>query len=204
MEKFYFVTGIGTGVGKTIVSAVLVEALKADYWKPVQSGSIEGTDTAFVRSLISNTVSKFHSESYLLREPLSPHAAAAKENIDIHIDKIVKPKTKNSLIIEGAGGLMVPLNMHGNLMIDLIAVLGFEVILVSKNYLGSINHTLLSLELLKQRGIHVKGIVFSGEPNLESESIIRKISCEKILFHVPQMETVNKASIQKIAATIKL
>ncbi|HNW99620.1 MAG TPA: dethiobiotin synthase [Bacteroidales bacterium] len=199
--KKYFVTGIGTGVGKTVVSAILVEALKADYWKPIQCGELENSDSDIVRNLISNSQTKIHPETYRLKTPASPHYAAEVEKIKIDIEKIIIPETKNDLIIEGAGGLMVPLN-DDFLMIDLIKQLNAEVILVSQNYLGSINHTLLSLEALKSRNIPVKGIVFNSEPNHSSEKYIlenSKIPCVLNLF---QQKKVDKALVVKYATKI--
>lgn len=186
--KRFFVTGIGTDVGKTIASAVLVEALKADYWKPVQAGSLEFSDTLKVKSLISNTSSFFHEERYRLNAPMSPHAAAKLENIKINLSDFILPETNNHLIIEGAGGLMVPLNDEGDLIVDLIPHLNAEVIVISHIYLGSINHTLMTLEILKQRNIRVAGLIFNGEKNQETESIIEKISGVKILGRIPQCE----------------
>ncbi|MGZ5304921.1 MAG: dethiobiotin synthase, partial [Bacteroidia bacterium] len=172
MSKLIFVTGIGTGIGKTIVSAILTEALKADYWKPIQTGNIGDSDSETVGNLISNTDSVIHKEAYSLKKPASPHAAATDENITIVEENIILPESQNKiLIIEGAGGLMVPLN-DSFLMIDLIQKLKAEVVLVSANYLGSINHTLLSAEALKQRNIPVKGIVFNGEVYHEGEDFI--------------------------------
>ncbi|MFH0867509.1 MAG: dethiobiotin synthase, partial [Bacteroidota bacterium] len=133
--KNYFVTGIGTDVGKTIVSAILCEALQADYWKPVQCGSLDHTDSDVVRNLLSNNKSNIHPEIYRLKTAASPYHAATLENVYIDPGKIILPKTNNDLIIEGAGGLMVPLN-DNYLMIDLIKKLNAEVILVSQNYLG--------------------------------------------------------------------
>ena len=156
-----FITGIGTEIGKTIVSAALVEKLKADYWKPVQSGDLNNSDTNKVRNLITNKTSNFHPETYALTQPFSPHKSAAIDGISIDKNKFSIPVTGNKLIIEGAGGLMVPLNTNF-LIIDLIKQLNVEVILVSRNYLGSINHTLLSVDALKQRNIPVKGIIFNG------------------------------------------
>src|SRR5471030_1625333 len=103
-----FITGIGTGIGKTIVSAILVEKLKADYWKPVQAGDLDNSDTLLVKSLVSNSASKFYPEAYRLTQPFSPHKAAELDGIEIDQATIVAPKTDNQLIIEGAGGLMVP------------------------------------------------------------------------------------------------
>jgi len=148
--KGYFITGIGTGVGKTVVSAVLVKALKAEYWKPVQCGELDFTDSHQIETIASNPNLIIHSETYRLKEPMSPHAAAKMEGVTIEIDSIVAPSTENTLIIEGAGGLLVPLN-DNDLMVDLIQQLGFPVILVVRNYLGSINHSLLSIELLSQQ-----------------------------------------------------
>jgi len=192
-----FITGIGTGVGKTIVSAILVEKLKADYWKPVQSGELDNSDTMLVRSLISNEQSLFHEEAYRLSQPLSPHQSAALDRIRIDLDKIILPNTENQLIIEGAGGLMVPLN-DKDLMIDLIKKLDAEVVLVSKNYLGSINHTLLSAEILKTRNIPISRLIFCGENNQSSEEVIFKQTGIPII-HIPFFNKLNKASIKEFS-----
>lgn len=195
MNKTYFVTGIGTEIGKTISSAVLVEKLNADYWKPIQAGDLDNSDTLKVQNLISNSVSKFHPESYRLTQPFSPHYAAELDGIDIDLDNIVIPTTNNNLIIEGAGGLMVPINQN-ELMIDLIKKLDVEVILISKNYLGSINHTLLSVEALKNRNISIKGIVFNGVKTDASESIILKRTGLKFLGRIPEMGNIDKSTIK--------
>ena len=166
-----FVTGIGTEVGKTVVSAILTEALQADYWKPVQSGATEDSDTETVKALITNNTSFFHPEAYRLPLPLSPHAAAEAAGITIIPENIQLPQTFNHLIIEGAGGLFVPIN-DKVLMVDLLFDFGCEVILVSRNYLGSINHTLLTWEALQTRNIKILGIVFNGEPNAATENFI--------------------------------
>jgi dethiobiotin synthetase len=186
-----FVTGIGTGVGKTIVSAILVEKLQADYWKPIQSGDLEQSDTIMVKSLVSNPVSRFHPEAYQLTQPYSPHKSAALDGIEIDPDKIILPETDNQLIIEGAGGLMVPLN-NDFLMIDLIKKLDAEVVLVSRNYLGSINHTLLSLEALYSRGITLKAIVFNGPVDEYSEQVICAKAKNTHIIHIPEIENINK------------
>lgn len=201
MRKPIFVTGIGTDIGKTITSAVLVEKMRADYWKPVQAGDLHNSDTIKVRQLVANPVSVFHPEAYGLSQPFSPHKAAALDGIEIDINKIILPKTANQLIIEGAGGLMVPLNDR-YLIIDLIKKLDAEVILVSKNYLGSINHTLLSAEALKQRNIPVKGIIFNGEPNENTEQIILSYTKLKLLGHIPLLSSVNKDTVAEIAGRL--
>jgi dethiobiotin synthetase len=172
-HKPIFVTGIGTGVGKTITSAIIVESLKADYWKPVQSGDLDNSDTDRVRALVANKRSVFHPEAYRLTQPFSPHKSAALDNITIDLSKIHIPHTNNRLVIEGAGGLMVPLN-DKDLMIDLIKQFDADVVLVSQNYLGSINHTLMSAQILRSQGIKLSRIVFCGDKNESSESIISK------------------------------
>jgi len=194
LNRPLFVTGIGTGIGKTIVSAVLVEKLKADYWKPVQSGDLEDSDTLKVKSLISNSTSVFHDEAYRLTQPFSPHKSAAIDNITINPEKINLPPTENLLIIEGAGGLMVPLNKHF-LMIDLIKQLGAEVLLVSQNYLGSINHTLLTIYALKGENIPIKGIIFNGQKDIYTKEFILDHSQLQLLGHIPEYGTLDKKVI---------
>ncbi|MFD0794118.1 dethiobiotin synthase [Mucilaginibacter litoreus] len=203
MHKPLFVTGIGTGIGKTLISAILVEKLKADYWKPVQSGDLDDSDTLKVQSLVSNSASVYHPETYRLTQPYSPHKSAALDGIVIDETAFVLPQTNNRLIIEGAGGLMVPLNDHF-LMIDLIKQLNAEVILVSQNYLGSINHTLLSAEALSNRDIPVKGILFNGEENPSTEDFIKNYTNLAYLGHIPAFEKVTKETIAKAGALISL
>ena len=193
-NKAIFVTGIGTGIGKTMVSAVLVEKLRADYWKPVQSGDLDTSDTRTVKSLVSNNVSVFHPETYGLTQPFSPHKSAAIDKITIDENKFVLPETDNTLIVEGAGGLMVPLNDRF-LIIDLIKHLKTPVILVTQNYLGSINHTLLSVDALKQRGIPIKGIIFNGVKDIYSKEYILDYTGLRLLGHIPEYPTVDKKAI---------
>lgn len=167
-----FITGIGTDVGKTIASAIITEALEADYWKPIQAGDAGNSDTHKVKRYISNTKTQLFPNSYLFNTPASPHLAAELEGITIDLANIKEPKTKNHLVIEGAGGLFVPLND-----IDTIADLikpDYKVIVVSRHYLGSINHTLLTVEALKQKGISIAGIVFNGYIMSSTEDIILK------------------------------
>ncbi len=165
-----FITGIGTDVGKTIASSIIVEALEADYWKPIQAGDLDNSDTNKVEKYVSNTDTKFHKNSYALNTPASPHLAAEIDGITIDIKKIIEPKTKNHLVVEGAGGIFVPLNIT-DCVIDLIQP-DYKVIVVSRHYLGSINHTLMTIEILKSRNLNVAGIIFSGDENKASESII--------------------------------
>ena len=193
-KKPLFVTGIGTDIGKTIVSAILVEKLKADYWKPIQSGDLDKSDSLSVENLISNTITKIHPESYRLTQPFSPHKSAAIDGITIDPDTIHLPNTTNTLIVEGAGGLMVPLN-NEFLIIDLIKKLGIEVVLVSQNYLGSINHTLLSIYALKNYGIPIRGIIFNGNEDISSKDFILKNSGLKLLGHIPEYKLIDKEVI---------
>jgi dethiobiotin synthetase len=165
-----FITGISTDVGKTIASAIIVEALQADYWKPIQAGDLNHSDTHKVQSLVSNSQSHFHLNSYALQTPASPHLAAAIDGLTIAMNQIQEPKTTNHLVVEGAGGILVPLNETQS-VVDLIQP-DYKVIVVSRHYLGSINHTLLTIEALQNRKIQVAGIIFSGDENTSSESII--------------------------------
>lgn len=196
--KSFVIAGIGTEIGKTVVSAIVVEALQADYWKPVQSGAITDSDTETVRSLISNTRSRFHSEAYRLREPLSPHAAAEIDGVAVEMDKLVLPQTDNHLVIELAGGLMVPLNRH-DLSIDWIARNRLPVLLVSRNYLGSINHTLLSVEACRNRNIPLLGIIFNGPETPATESVILSLTGLPCLGRVEQESEINQEVVAHYA-----
>jgi dethiobiotin synthetase len=194
----YFVSGIGTDVGKTVVSAILVEALKADYWKPVQAGGLGFTDSDVVRSLISNPKSVLHSEAYRLSAPMSPHAAANIDGVQISLDKLKLPESSRLIIVEGAGGVMVPLAK--NLLVrDLITKLGLPVVVVSRNYLGSINHTLLTVEALRGKNIKIAGIIFNGERNEETESFILEHTGVPLLGKIGIEEMIDQSTVSKYA-----
>lgn len=165
-----FVTGISTDVGKTIVSAIVTEALEADYWKPIQAGDLENSDSAKIKAKITNTKSKIFENSYQLNTPASPHWAAQIDGIVIDLKQIKEPETANHLVIEGAGGILVPLNDE-DCIIDLIQP-DYKVIVVSRHYLGSINHTLLTIEAIRNRNLEVAGIIFSGSENKATEDLI--------------------------------
>jgi dethiobiotin synthetase len=202
MKQQYIVAGIGTEIGKTFISSILTESLQADYWKPIQSGALDFTDSDTVKSLISNVNTVFHSETYRLTEPMSPHAAAAIDGVKIELSKFELPQTTNHLIIELAGGLMVPLNdQETNL--DLIKKLNIPVILISKNYLGSINHTLLSAEILKLNNIQVKGLIFNGEENESSEDFILNYTKMTYLGRVNFEEHIDKEVVKKWSEVIR-
>ncbi len=199
--KGFFVTGIGTDIGKTVVASILVEALNGDYWKPIQSGNSEYTDADFVRefTLHHQTI---YPEEYLLKEPVSPHFSAYLEEKTIDIQNITLPKSSNSLIVEGAGGVMVPLN-EKYLIKDLIIKLQLPVILVSMNYLGSINHTLLSINALTQAGADIAGIIFNGTANPETERYILQYSGLKLLGKIPKADIMSKGFIVQQADAIR-
>ncbi len=188
------VAGIHTGIGKTICSAVLCQSFGYDYWKPVQAGDLENSDSHFVRHHTQNTSGVIHPERYRLKEPASPHYSASLEGITIGKSAFVLPETTNGLVVETAGGVMSPL-ASGFLVIDLIEHLGLPVVLVSRNYLGSINHTLLTASALKQRNIPVLGLVFSGERGRHSEDFIREYTGLRTLFSIPFFETIGPDTI---------
>lgn len=185
----YFVTAIGTDSGKTLISAILVEALKADYWKPIQAGT--PMDTTTVKELVSNDITQYHTETHVLKIPASPHAAAKFEHLSIQLDDFVLPETTNDIIIEGSGGVLVPINQD-DYVIDIARELSAPVILVVNLYLGCINHTLLTIDYLKRNNIPVLGIIFNGESNFESESIIEQKSGYKVLLRLPKLSMINK------------
>ncbi|WP_276680795.1 dethiobiotin synthase [Empedobacter brevis] len=202
MNKKLFVTGIGTGIGKTIVSAILTEALQADYWKPVQSGDLDRSDSELVKSLTSGNII-IHQERYQLELAASPHQSAKKENIEIKLTDFSLPVTSNHLIVEGAGGLFVPLN-EKEFMLDVIQHLNLPAVVVSTNYLGCINHTLLSIEALKNRGVLIDLFVFNGEFDEDTHQIILKHLPEDIeKIYLPKIDLLTKENLQKIAVTIR-
>lgn len=172
-----FITGIGTGVGKTLVSAIVTEALQADYWKPVQTGLKEGTDSDWVRERISNPVTRVHPECYRLDLPASPHLAAREENVHINMAVISAafkhlPTDNQYVVIEGAGGLLVPLN-ETDFMLDLALRLQAKVILVSRRYLGSINHSLLTARVCRAEGVSVAGWIFNEYTPDQADELVK-------------------------------
>jgi len=182
-QQKIFITGISTEVGKTIVSAIVTEALHADYWKPIQAGELDNCDTKKVEKLVSNQQSKFHPNSYALQTPMSPHAAAELDEVTIDLSEIVAPNTNNHLVIEGAGGLLVPLN-DSQTILDIIKP-EYKVVVVSRHYLGSINHTLLTIKLLQEKGLEVS-VIFSGEEHKTTEDIIKKMTNVSVLGRIEE------------------
>lgn len=192
-----FITGIGTDVGKTIASSIVVEALMADYWKPIQAGDLDNSDTSKVQKFVSNTKSQYYDNAYKLNTPASPHYAAQIDNVEIELSAICEPNTNNHLVIEGAGGILVPLNAT-DCIINLIKA-DYRVILVSRHYLGSINHTLLTFEVLKSRGIGVAGIIFSGDENKATEEIILQKTAAKFIGRIDNEPYFDQNVIQYYA-----
>ena len=202
MTNTYFITGIGTEVGKTMISAIVTEALQADYFKPIQAGDLDYSDTHKVKALVSNSKSVFHDNAYALKTPMSPHAAADIDGVQIDLSKINRPQTENHLVIEGAGGLLVPLNSK-DCIIDLIESTD-NIILVSRHYLGSINHTLLSVEALKNRGFENIGLIFSGDEHPTTEQIILKKTQLPFIGRISEEANFSKDVVLKYAEQLKL
>jgi dethiobiotin synthetase len=203
MASPIFVTGIGTGIGKTFVSVILTKALDADYWKPVQAGFEDGTDSEWVANWLKDTGSVVHPEVYRLAKPASPHIAAREEGITIDFANICKqiPQNDRTLLIEGAGGLLVPLN-ESQFVADLIKELSAKVILVSRNYLGSINHSLLTARVCREMQIPVIGWVFNDQ-YLDYEEEIVKWSNFPRIASIPWTENINGTFINSQAAAIR-
>lgn len=201
MNDTYFITGISTEVGKTISSAIVVESLQADYWKPIQSGDLDNSDTMKVKSLISNSISTFFPSSYEFDYPASPHLSAQMEGRHIKLAHIKRPHSSNTLVIEGAGGLFVPLNER-NTILDLMLPTD-KIVLISRHYLGSINHTMLSVEALQRRGLNIFGIIFSGEENTATESWIASYTQIPIIGRIEEEPFFDKNTIKKYADLFK-
>lgn len=203
MNKSYFITGIGTGIGKTVTSAVLVKYFSADYWKPIQSGDLDQSDSHQVQYL-AGFETKIHPERFRLKFPASPHQSAAMENIDIKVGDFQLPKVDNSLLVEGAGGLFVPLNQE-EFVIDLIQSLKLPVVLVIRDYLGCINHSLLSLEALKSRNIPLEYIVFNGMFQPATKSIlINHFPDHTKYIELPDIENLSPENINSVVNQLEI
>ena len=192
----YFITAIDTNVGKTVISAIIVKALDAAYWKPIQCGDLEYSDTMKVENLVKNV--QTFQETHAFEYPLSPHESARLSGVDVNLNDFNLP-SKENLIIEGAGGLMVPLNENGDLVIDIARKIDAEIIVVIKNYLGSINHSLLTIDYLKRNNFKIKGLVVNGDVTSSSERVIEKNSGCKILFRIPFSKEINSDFVKEQA-----
>ena len=190
------IAGIHTGIGKTLCSAILCEAFGYDYWKPIQAGDLDNSDSIFIRNHVSNSKCTIHPEAYRFQTAASPHFAADTEGVIVEKEKLILPETNNNLIVETAGGIMSPLGKNF-LNIDLIKQLNLPVVLVSENYLGSINHTLMSVFALKQQQIPIKGIVFNGDVVQSSVDYILEHTQLPLLFSIPRLQNLNKENVKK-------
>ena len=199
MTKTYIVTGTDTGIGKTTVAAMLTLALDACYWKPIQSGTQEETDRQRIQALTALSDDRFLPESYVLSAPLSPHRAAELEGTEIDPKALVIPVSDRNLIVEGAGGLMVPLT-RGKLQIDLFAAWMAPIILCARTGLGTINHTLLSIEALRRRNMSLHGLIFIGDHNADNIRAIVEFSGVQLLGHVPLLARVDRAALLSVFA----
>ncbi len=199
MSPGIFITGTDTDIGKTVVSACLVRALNADYWKPIQSGLVDGRDRDFVSTLADLNDNRIHPSVYELQASLSPHEAARLENISLKMDELILPATDNTIVVEGAGGVLVPINSDF-LMIDLMTRLGLPVIVVARSGLRTINHTLLTLEALSTRDINVLGIIINGPKKPANVEAIQTYGATNILF---ELEPILPLDVEGVFAVAK-
>ena len=195
-----FVTSIDTNVGKTVCSSILCAGLGYDYWKPVQCGDLDFSDSMKVKSY--SPLTNVHPESFQLKAPMSPHEAAKLENIDILLNDFKLPKSEE-IIIEGAGGVMVPINYKGNMIVELASMFEAKVIIVFKNYLGSINHTLLTIDKVKSAGLNILGLLVVGDEVTSSEKIIRDTTQTNIIARIPMVDHVNQTWVKEQGINVK-
>jgi len=198
----FFITATDTDVGKTFVSAILAVGLQAHYWKPIQCGAEPCTDTEWIQNNTHLTSDHFFPEAYLFKEPASPHLAAGLENIEINIETIKMPDKKQwqYLIVEGAGGLMVPIN-NSLFVIDLIKHLNLPTLIVARSTLGTINHTVLTIEKLREKGIAIMGVVMNGPKNPNNRLAIETYGKVCVLAEIEPIETINANSLKQIFVT---
>ena len=199
-KKSYFITAIHTDAGKTFISALLVKALNANYWKPIQSG-IEIRDTEEICRLARIENTRCFDERYLLKSPESPHSAAKKEGIELLLDTIELPNSMNNLIVEGAGGILVPINEEQTI-VDVIQKLNIPIILVVPTYLGCINHTLLTLEVLKARNLKLEMIIFNGDESKQAQDIIIKKANNVKNYRVPKVSKDDFVKFDEISVEL--
>ncbi|MBL0355394.1 MAG: dethiobiotin synthase [Chitinophagaceae bacterium] len=197
------IAGIHTGIGKTVCSAIICQALGYDYWKPVQAGELENTDSIFIQHNVTNPNCIVHPERHRLTLPASPHYAAELDGVEIKTTDFFMPQTNNKIVVETAGGIMSPLS-NSFLNIDLMEQLQLPAIVVSNNYLGSINHTLLTIEALQKRNIAVRGLVFCGNEFASTREFILQYSKLPLLFSIPQFEKITPSTIADFAKTVSI
>jgi dethiobiotin synthetase len=195
----YFVTGTDTHVGKTVLSALLVAALDAFYWKPVQTGAVEGTDRESVRRWAEISEDRLPAEKYRFDPPVSPHLAARTAGIEITLDDFELPAAPHGArwIVEGAGGVMVPINDH-DLMRDLMRRIGFPILVAARTSLGTINHTLLTLAALRELHLPICGVVMIGDENIENRRAIERYGNVHVVGHIPILEKINRPALREV------
>lgn len=196
-----FITAIGTDCGKTLVSAIFCQYLQADYWKPIQTGQV--SDSNDLKNIVSFPV-RIHPETYLFKNPVSPHFAALQENRSIVLSDFQIPETESNLIIEGAGGLLVPLNEDGDYLLDFICKENIEIVLVIRLYLGCINHALLSINELRRRNQQIRGLVFNGNDTFGAIDIITRITQLKPLLIIKEEPLISTETILFYSLKLKL
>ncbi|HEX2447381.1 MAG TPA: dethiobiotin synthase [Methyloceanibacter sp.] len=201
--KGFFVTGTDTNVGKTVVAAWLVARLGASYWKPVQAGNHPETDSEIVRRLADVSAERILPEAYVLPEPIAPHEAARRAGVAIEMTKLALPRSDRPLIVEGAGGLMVPLTDTA-FVIDLANELELPVILVSRSTLGTINHTLLSIEAIRRRGLPLAGVVVNGPETPHNRAAIERYGQVEIIAEIPWLDQVTPAKLRALQPELDL
>jgi len=202
MKKGVSIVGIGTDAGKTVVSAIISEALSACYFKPIQAGDLDNTDSMTVDQLTSVHV-EIATELFRLQTPMAPHGAAKIDGVEMRLSSLELPQTERPIVLEGAGGLMVPLNEHYETFLDVYKKAALPVVVVSRHYLGSINHTLLTMDRLKSEGLKIAGIVFVGDKNTVTESIIERNTGVKALARIPWTDELNAHFIKSQAENLK-
>jgi dethiobiotin synthetase len=200
MPRRFFVTGTDTNVGKTVACALLCAALDAIYWKPIQTGRRQGTDRRKVIELAGLPRFRAIREAFCLAPPLSPHLAAHISHVRIELEKISLPRIlpSENLIVEGAGGVLVPINKK-HLMVDLMKRLRLPVLLVARTSLGTINHTLLSLAALRSRRVPVRGVILVGQRNRENQEAIERCGNIEVVGSIPWLDTVDRKMLLHVS-----
>lgn len=199
----FFITGTDTGVGKTLVSAWLLTHIEATYWKPVQAGTEPSTDCATVQRLAELPVGRILPEAYLLPEPMAPHEAARRAGVTLDMKKLQLPACDGLVVVEGAGGLMVPITDKA-FMIDLAAELDLPIVLVARSTLGTINHTLLSIEAIRRRGLPLVGVVISGPETPHNRAAIECYGQVEVIAEIPWLETIDRDALKAIEPELDL
>lgn len=193
----FFVTGTDTDVGKTLVSVWLLTHLDGQYWKPIQAGTKPATDSATVQRIAELPKERILPEAYVLPDAIAPHEAARRAGVTLDMDKLEPPARDGLLIVEGAGGLMVPITEDAY-MIDLAADLDLPILLVARSTLGTINHTLLSIEAIRRRGLPLAGVVISGPETPHNRAAIERYGQIEVIAEIPWLEPVSRDALRKI------